>query len=164
MRRILENYFKILGGIDLQYLWERFEGEDAVHCKSLISWVNDGSHFAHDDLYVVIDETMVNNYLKVFFKIFKQMKHMRHYQMMMGEQYVDLDPDLVESEADPELNTAHVSEAQADAESLELLGGPVSAFNAAQETLHTPSEPVLPLAQQGVATDPTPDEQDPPLF
>lgn len=94
LRRILENYFKILGGIDLQKLWEEFEGEDAVHCKSLISWVNDGSHFAHDDLYVVIDETMVESYLKVFFKIFKQTKHMPHYQMMMGEQYVDLDPDV----------------------------------------------------------------------
>lgn len=53
LRRILENYFKILGGIDLQNLWEHFEDEEAVHCRSLISWVNDGSHFAHDDLYVV---------------------------------------------------------------------------------------------------------------
>ena len=96
LRRILENYFKILGGIDLQNLWEHFEDEEAVHCRSLISWVNDGSHFAHDDLYVVIDEPMVDSYLKVFFKIFRQTKHMPHYQMMMGDQYVDLDPEVVQ--------------------------------------------------------------------
>jgi hypothetical protein len=115
LRRILENYFKILGGIDLQDLWEHFDGEEAVHCKSLISWVNDGSHFAHDDLYVVIDEPMVSNYLKVFFKIFKQTKHMPHYQMMMGEQYIDLDPNVVEAETGPELGTEPFEETHAEA-------------------------------------------------
>lgn len=96
LRRILENYFKILGGVDLNSLCENFEGEEAVHCKSLISWVNDGSHFAHDDLYVAVEETMVANYLKVFFKIFKKTKHMPHYEMMMSEHYIDLDPDIVD--------------------------------------------------------------------
>ncbi|EKD47544.1 MAG: hypothetical protein ACD_66C00015G0001, partial [uncultured bacterium] len=45
MRRILENYFKILGGIDLNDICDQFDGKDKVTCKSLISWVNDGSHF-----------------------------------------------------------------------------------------------------------------------
>lgn len=95
LRRILENYFKILGGIDLNNLYEQFEGEEMIHCKSLISWVNDGSHFSHDDLYVAIEEPMVASYTKIFFKIFKVTKQLPHYEMMMGDHYIDLDPENV---------------------------------------------------------------------
>jgi wobble nucleotide-excising tRNase len=98
MRRILENYFKILGGIDLNNLYEHFEGEEMIHCKSLISWVNDGSHYSHDDLYVAIEEPMVASYTKIFFKIFKVTKQLPHYEMMMGDHYIDLDPENVAPE------------------------------------------------------------------
>lgn len=145
LRRILENYFKILGGIDLQDLWEHFECEEAVHCKSLISWVNDGSHFAHDDLYVVIEEPMVDSYLKVFFKIFKQTKHMPHYQMMMGEQYVDLDPDVVEAEAGGEAEYAD----QIDPAPLQEPEKPPEPIHLTHEAL--PIDPVLQLEPAAVA-------------
>ncbi len=59
LRRILENYFKILGGVDSDEICEMFDGKDKLICKSLFSWINDGSHFAHDDLYVSIDSTQV---------------------------------------------------------------------------------------------------------
>jgi len=89
LRRILENYFKILGGIDFDELCALFEGKEKVICKSLCSWVHDGSHYAHDDLYVSIDDSMVDNYLRVFRAIFEKSGHSSHYKMMMGDAYVD---------------------------------------------------------------------------
>lgn len=91
LRRILENYFKILGGIDPDKICERFEGKEKFICKSLFSWVNDGSHFAFDDLYESIDDTVVETYLHVFKEIFVKENHLAHYEMMMGETFVDDD-------------------------------------------------------------------------
>lgn len=93
MRRILENYFKILGGVDTYHLVGSFEGLEKVQCQSLISWVNDGSHYAPDELYVAIGDAMAASYQKIFFRIFKVTEHTAHYRMMMGVDYVDLDPD-----------------------------------------------------------------------
>jgi wobble nucleotide-excising tRNase len=59
-------------------------------CKSLFSWVNAGSHDAHDDLYISIGDSSVEAYLKVFRDIFEKSKHLAHYQMMMGDAYVDV--------------------------------------------------------------------------
>lgn len=89
LRRILENYFKILGGVDPDKICAMFEGKDRLVCKSLFSWVNDGSHFAHDDLYISIDDTTVDKYLNVFRAVFKKADHLAHYKMMMGDAYVD---------------------------------------------------------------------------
>lgn len=89
LRRILENYFKILGGVDPDKLCAMFEGKERLICKSLFSWVNDGSHFAHDDLYIAIDDATVDNYLNVFREIFKKAEHFAHYKMMMGDAYED---------------------------------------------------------------------------
>jgi len=85
LRRILENYFKILGGIDLDGLSSEFDGRDKIICKSLCSWVHDGSHYAHDDFFVAIDDAMVDSYLRVFKEIFSKHGHIAHYRMMMGE-------------------------------------------------------------------------------
>jgi len=90
LRRILENYFKILGGIDPDKICEKFYGKDKIICKSLFSWVNDGSHFANDDLFVSIDDGMVETYLSVFKAIFDKTEHFAHYKMMMGEAYVEI--------------------------------------------------------------------------
>lgn len=89
LRRILENYFKILGGVDPDKICDKFDGKDKVICKSLFSWVNDGSHFANDDLYVSIDDGMVETYLTVFKAIFDKTEHFAHYKMMMGTAYVE---------------------------------------------------------------------------
>ena len=89
LRRILENYFKILGGVDPDKLCAMFEGKERLICKSLFSWVNDGSHFAHDDLYIAIDDATVDNYLNVFRAIFEKAEHLAHYRMMMGEAHDD---------------------------------------------------------------------------
>lgn len=84
IRRILENYFKILGGIDPDSICEKFEGKEKLVCKSLFSWMHDGSHYAVDDLYISVDDTQVELFLKVFKKIFENEDHIAHYNMMMG--------------------------------------------------------------------------------
>ena len=89
LRRILENYFKILGSIDPDKICALFEGKEKLICKSLFSWVHDGSHFALDDLYVSIDDTMVDTYLKVFRAVFEKSNHLAHYKMMMGDAYTE---------------------------------------------------------------------------
>lgn len=87
LRRILENYFKILGGIEFDVLCEMFDGKEKLICKSLCSWVHDGSHNALDDLYISIEDSTVNNYLQVFRAIFEKSNHGAHYKMMMGGEF-----------------------------------------------------------------------------
>jgi wobble nucleotide-excising tRNase len=89
LRRILENYFKILGGVDPDEICALFEGKEKLICRSLFSWVNAGSHYAHDDLYVSIDGAMVETYLNAFKQIFNKSGHLAHYKMMMGDAYVE---------------------------------------------------------------------------
>lgn len=88
LRRILENYFKILGGVDPDKICALFEGKEKLICKSLFSWVNAGSHHALDDLYVSINDATVDVYLQVFKEIFRKSDHFAHYQMMIGNAFV----------------------------------------------------------------------------
>lgn len=84
LRRILENYFKILGDVNPEDICSRFDGADRVICKSLFSWLNDGSHSVHDDINIAIDRNTVERNLKIFRKIFEKSGHSAHYKMMMG--------------------------------------------------------------------------------
>ncbi|MDD3009647.1 MAG: AAA family ATPase [Arcobacter sp.] len=85
MRRIIENYFKILGNFSDDKLIDNFEEyEEQVICRSLISWINDGSHSVSDDLYVESQDDIIDKYIDVFEKIFKFTNHEGHYKMMMG--------------------------------------------------------------------------------
>lgn len=96
MRRILENYFKFFGGIDPRDICAKLPGKDQMICGSLLSWVNDGSHYAQDDIFVALDQGAVDGYLKVFQLIFKLSGHESHYKMMMGDAYAELE-DLVQA-------------------------------------------------------------------
>lgn len=89
LRRILENYFKFFGGVDPKDICGKFSGKEQIVCNTLLSWINDGSHYAHDDLYMSIDETTVDMYLKVFQAIFEKSGHLAHYKMMMGAAFED---------------------------------------------------------------------------
>lgn len=97
MRRILENYFKFFGGIEPRDVCSRLGGKDQMVCNTLLSWVNDGSHYAQDDIYVSLNQGAVQGYLKVFHLIFNLSGHEAHYKMMMGDAYVELE-DLVRAE------------------------------------------------------------------
>ncbi len=85
LRRILENYFRILGNVDPEDVCSRFEGEEKLICKSLFSWLHAGSHFAQDDLYISVDGASVSAFLTVFRTVFEKTDHLAHYKMMMGE-------------------------------------------------------------------------------
>lgn len=85
MRRILENYFKILGGMNSNDICEKFEGRDKFICGSLFSWINSGSHSTNDDLFITVDDSSIDRYLEVFKQIFYKTNHDAHYQMMMNE-------------------------------------------------------------------------------
>ncbi|WRA86145.1 AAA family ATPase [Helicobacter pylori] len=86
MRRIIEYYFRILGGFEHNHnLSECFENiEEKQVCNSFISWFNDGSHGISDDLFVQSQDISIETYLKVFEKIFKITGHEAHYKIMMG--------------------------------------------------------------------------------
>ncbi|WP_371069663.1 AAA family ATPase [Sediminibacillus sp. JSM 1682029] len=83
MRRILENYFKFFGNIDVSEIVEKFPDEDKIVCNSLLSWVNDGSHHVNDDLYVDSNQEANRAYFDVFRKIFINSDHESHFKMMM---------------------------------------------------------------------------------
>ena len=83
MRRILEHYFQVIGGIKYEECINEFEGEDKLICKALIAFINDGSHSIFDDLVVSFDESSLENYLRVFRLIFERLHHIDHYNMMM---------------------------------------------------------------------------------
>ena len=86
MRRIIENYFKLLGKYGDDVLISKFPTlPDQEICRSLICWINDGSHSIPDDLYVEHLETTIDKYFEVFKNIFTQMGHPEHYNMMMRE-------------------------------------------------------------------------------
>jgi wobble nucleotide-excising tRNase len=88
LRRILENYFKLLGSIPLDELYTRFRGGDKIKCKALCSWVNDGSHSVFDDdYYTPLDDANVERYLFIFQQIFEYTGQIAHYNMMMGNSH-----------------------------------------------------------------------------
>lgn len=86
MRRIIETYFKILGNYGDDDLIGKFDNnEEQQICKSLISWVNDGSHGVSDDLYIEAQDDSIDKYFSVFKEVFSKTKHEAHYEMMMGK-------------------------------------------------------------------------------
>lgn len=85
MRRIIENYFKLLGKYGDDDLILKFSTkEEQEICRSLISWINDGSHSINDDLFIELQDRTVETYKKVFKDIFILTKHEGHYNMMMN--------------------------------------------------------------------------------
>ena len=87
MRRIIENYFRILGKNRDDKLIGKFDTkEEQDICRALISWINDGSHSVNDDLFIEYQDETIENYKKVFKAIFEKTNHIEHYKMMMEEE------------------------------------------------------------------------------
>ena len=85
MRRIIDNYFKILGKYGDDDLISQFTSKEEQEIyRSLLCWINDGSHSISDDLYIESPADTIDKYLKVFQSIFKLTRHEEHYNMMMG--------------------------------------------------------------------------------
>ena len=84
MRRIIENYFGMLGkGKDDSLVKCFTEPEDQMIARSLIAWINDGSHSIQDDLYIDSYTDAVPKYKEVFKRMFYESGHKAHYNMMM---------------------------------------------------------------------------------
>ncbi|MCT4580333.1 MAG: AAA family ATPase [Flavobacteriales bacterium] len=96
MRRIIENYFRVLGKYRDDKLVGKFDTkEEKDICRALISWVNDGSHSVNDDLYIEYQDETIENYKKVFKAIFDKTNHIEHYKMMMQEQEENKEIEMV---------------------------------------------------------------------
>lgn len=83
MRRIIENYFKIMGDIDEREIVAMFSGGDQAVCRSLFSWANEGSHAIIEELDYSPTEVSTEAFLRVFEAIFDNAGHPAHYAMMM---------------------------------------------------------------------------------
>lgn len=85
MRRILENYFSILGNRRDDYIINKFDNREEMDiCRSLLSWTNEGSHTMPDDLFIELPDGVIQKYLLVFKNIFFYTDNFGHYNMMMG--------------------------------------------------------------------------------
>ena len=85
MRRILENFYSILGNKRDDFLINKFQSrEEKDICRSLLSWTNEGSHTLPDDLYIEAPDDTIVKYIEVFKNIFYHTKNKGHYLMMMG--------------------------------------------------------------------------------
>ena len=89
MRRILEQYFHTIGNgspnNNNKDLINSFDEKDRLIVKSMLSYVNDGSHSIMDGFYIVPDEKLNETAFKLFKDIFKKLGHESHYKMMMQE-------------------------------------------------------------------------------
>ncbi|WP_371246773.1 AAA family ATPase [Mycoplasmopsis agassizii] len=87
MRRILETFVKFFyrNSVD-KFIIDKFEGSEKMIYKSLISWLNFGSHSAINDEYFDSEnDYSIEQYKKVFKNIFKLKNHEEHYNKMMSE-------------------------------------------------------------------------------
>lgn len=84
MRRIIENYFGMLGRGKEAFIESKFDSlEEEMICKSLFYWINDGSHVIPDDLFIDPYTDSIERYKDVFHKIFIKTGNEAHYKMMM---------------------------------------------------------------------------------
>lgn len=89
VRRIVENYFKFWGGMDIKNIPSLFEGIDKINCQSLLSWANDGSHSIMDDFNNPPNECDKDIYLKILKDIFEKSGNLSHYEMMINQNKIE---------------------------------------------------------------------------
>lgn len=83
MRRILEHYFNVIGHKNYDTIIDSFEGQDKLICKTLLPFINTGSHTINDDFHLSIDADMISKYKEIFKAIFQKANQESHYNMMM---------------------------------------------------------------------------------
>lgn len=88
MRRIIENYFIVFGGLNgKELIGDNFteDPEELAIATSFASWYDEGSHDISDDLFVEHPNILTEKYMSVFRKLFDKLGHIAHYNMMMHE-------------------------------------------------------------------------------
>lgn len=82
---MIQNYFKILGGISENNIVDLFEIlEDIEICRSLMLWINDGSHSIPDDIFIERQDDIIEKYFQVFKKIFTLTKHDKNLKTLVN--------------------------------------------------------------------------------
>ena len=84
LRRILENYFRIAGGIWEDEIVQYLEPAERPVLRSMFNWVNEGSHGVFENLHYSPTVATQDVYLDVFKHVFDRSRHGAHYKMMMG--------------------------------------------------------------------------------
>lgn len=84
LRRILESYFRIMGG----GIWEDeitplLTPVERPVLQSLFNWVNEGSHAVFEDIHYSPSAVSQETYLDVFRRVFEKTNQESHYRMMM---------------------------------------------------------------------------------
>lgn len=85
MRRILEHYFSVIGNIDYGKCIDEIDGSDKIICKSLVSFINEGSHSVFEDFIFAPDDSDIESYKRVFRLVFEKLGHIDHYNMMINK-------------------------------------------------------------------------------
>ncbi len=85
MRRIIENYFQIAGGLDTDKIIADVSESDRWACQALLSWYNDGSHTAPWDVDYSSISSDATMHLRAFRQIFEAAGHSAHFEMMMQQ-------------------------------------------------------------------------------
>lgn len=85
MRRIIENYFHIAGGLDTDKVISKIDESDRWACQALLAWYNDGSHTAPWDVGYSSISSDATTHIRAFKQIFEASGHAAHYEMMMQE-------------------------------------------------------------------------------
>lgn len=85
MRRIIENYFHIAGGLDTDKVISKIDESDRWACQALLAWYNDGSHTAPWDVDYSSISSDATTHIRAFKQIFEASGHAAHYEMMMQE-------------------------------------------------------------------------------
>ncbi|MGB4658280.1 MAG: AAA family ATPase [Mobilitalea sp.] len=80
MRRILEYYFFTICGFTKDQILNNIEKDKLLLCTSLLSYINDGSHFIYDDYVMCADS--IDIYMEAFEHIFKVNGQENHFNAM----------------------------------------------------------------------------------
>jgi len=84
LRRIIEYYFINFAGLGFDDIIDHFKGDERLVCRSLVSWLHDGSHHTPDGIDFSMHPELNDKYLDVFENIFKITNHHEHYKRMIG--------------------------------------------------------------------------------
>lgn len=84
LRRILESYFRVMGG----GIWDHeitphLTSPERHVFRALFNWVNEGSHAVLEDIFYTPSAISQDVYLQVFKRVFVVTGHESHYQMMI---------------------------------------------------------------------------------
>lgn len=85
MRRILENYFRLTGGMNTEFTTGMDAGQ-ALVAESLLSWMNDGSHNVPWNIDYSFEGTDTKALVEVFRKIFVAANQVQHFELMMRQE------------------------------------------------------------------------------